>query len=99
MYILRDVAKSAPEVVIDKIISRLMDYRSSIGVDTELEEHEKPEVDYEKLYAILRQQPLTYDIIKGVTGLKNNAVVEVITTLSLRYPLYSPGKGVYELLR
>jgi hypothetical protein len=42
---------------------------------------------------------LTYDIIKQVTGLNDSGVAQVITTLSLDYPVWNPAKGIYELLR
>ena len=56
-------------------------------------------VDYARLYGILEKQPLTYDIIKDVTGLNDSGVAQVITTLSLEYPVWNPAKGIYELLR
>lgn len=59
----------------------------------------KVKVDYEKLYEILQRQPLTYDIIKHETGLNDSGVAQVITTLSLEYPVWNPTKGIYELLR
>jgi hypothetical protein len=55
--------------------------------------------DYAKLYAILQKQPLTYDIIKHETGLNDSGVAQVITTLSLDYPVWNPAKGIYEILR
>ncbi|GHV91628.1 hypothetical protein AGMMS50268_21310 [Spirochaetia bacterium] len=58
----------------------------------------KKPVDYDKLEAILHRGPITYDIIKRETGLNDGGVAEVITTLSLRYPLWDPAKGIYELL-
>jgi hypothetical protein len=62
---------------------------------------EKPreKVDYERLYAIMIRQPLTYDIIKAETGLNDSGVAQVITMLSLKYPVWDPAKGIYELLR
>jgi DNA-binding transcriptional regulator GbsR (MarR family) len=59
----------------------------------------RAKVDYGKLYAILQKQPLTYDIIKHETGLNDSGVAQVITTLSLDYPVWNPAKGIYEILR
>jgi DNA-binding transcriptional regulator GbsR (MarR family) len=59
----------------------------------------RAKVDYDKLYAILEKQPLTYDIIKHETGLNDSGVAQVITTLSINCPVWNPAKGVYELLR
>jgi hypothetical protein len=55
--------------------------------------------DYAKLHEILKRQPLTYDIIKAETGLNDSGVAQVITRLSLDFPVWNPAKGIYELLR
>jgi predicted Rossmann fold nucleotide-binding protein DprA/Smf involved in DNA uptake len=85
------------DAVIDDIVKMLIEYRSAAP---EKKMHEKGEkVDYDTLYDILKHQPITYKIIKDVTGLKTNEILQVIDTLSLSYPVYSPGRGIYELLR
>jgi hypothetical protein len=55
-------------------------------------------VDYEKLYELLKKEPLTYAKIREATGAPNSAIMNIIDTLTLRYPLYCPRKGVYALL-
>lgn len=54
-------------------------------------------VDYEKLYEVLSQGPITFKKIQEVAGVSKNSVAQIITTLSLRYPLYEVKRGVYKL--
>jgi hypothetical protein len=54
---------------------------------------------YRHLYEIMKRQPITYDIIRRESGgLNNSKIAQIITTLSIRYPVYTPAKGIYELL-
>lgn len=55
------------------------------------------EVDYDELYKLLLAGPLTFRQIEEITGVKHCGVAQVITTLSLRYPVWSPKRGVYKL--
>jgi hypothetical protein len=79
----------------------IVDHREQVvqAVRPQKKSRIKTPVDYDKLIAIAKVQPLTYEIIKRETGLNDNGVAEVITTLSLRCALYDPAKGIYELLR
>lgn len=54
-------------------------------------------VDYDLLYKRLLQGPVTFAEIEEMTGAKHNAVAQIITTLCLRYPVWSPQRGVYKL--
>lgn len=54
--------------------------------------------DYEKLYARLQQGPMTFAEIEEMSGVQHSGVAQVITTLSLRYPVWSPRRGVYKLM-
>lgn len=58
----------------------------------------KKYVDYEKIYQRLLQGPTTCKEIMQMAGVPKNGVVQVITTLSIRYPLWSPSRGVYKLI-
>jgi hypothetical protein len=84
-----------------QVYAAITDHRQKIvhTIKPEITGTRKPGVDYDKLFAILQKQPLTYDIIKNETGLNNSGVAEVITTLSVNYALWSPARGIYELLR
>jgi hypothetical protein len=59
----------------------------------------KEKYDLEPIVALLKHQPITYDIIKELTGLNDRDVAQIITSLSLEYPLWNPARGIYELLR
>jgi hypothetical protein len=59
----------------------------------------KRHIDYEKLYNILLSEPLDYAKIRGVTGVANSGINQVIDSLSLRYPLYQIRNGVYGILK
>lgn len=57
----------------------------------------KQAVDYERIYHRLLLGPITFKEIEEMTGIAHCGVAQVITTLSLRYPVYSPSRGVYKL--
>lgn len=62
---------------------------------------EKPRkmiIDYEMIYNELKKGPLTFSQIWTLSGVKRAGVSQVITTLSLRYPIYEESRGVYKLL-
>ncbi|MCQ2611850.1 MAG: hypothetical protein MJ169_08900 [Treponema sp.] len=58
----------------------------------------KKPVDYEKLYQLFcEKKTLTFAEIEAASGVSHNAVAQVITTLSLRYPICDIKRGVYML--
>lgn len=55
-------------------------------------------VDYKLLYESLKQGPLTFTQIGQLAGIENrNSISQVITTLSLHYPIYEADRGIYKL--
>lgn len=50
------------------------------------------------LYERLKEGPLTFNEIEKLTCVAHSGVAQVITTLSLRYPIWSPKRGVYTLI-
>jgi hypothetical protein len=64
-----------------------------------IKRRKKKWVDYDELYNILRREPLDYAKIRAVTGVSNSGIMQIIDTLTLRYPLYQIRKGVYGLLK
>lgn len=54
-------------------------------------------IDYDALYQLFLQGPVRFSDIEQVTGMKHNAIAQVITSLSLRYPIYELKRGVYKL--
>lgn len=68
-------------------------------------EKEKPKtkrkrvpVDYDLLYQRLLEGPVTFAEIEELSGVAHSGVAQVITTLSLRYPVWSPKRGTYKLM-
>lgn len=66
-------------------------------------EKEKPKkkkiiVDYDLIYAKLKEGPLTFRQIEELSGVSHSCVYQVITTLSLNFPIWSPARGVYKLI-
>lgn len=57
----------------------------------------RKKVDYEAIYNELCKGPLTFSQIEQMSGVKHNGVSQVITTLSLRYPVYEVSRGIYKL--
>lgn len=56
-------------------------------------------IDYDKIVARLKQGEMTRkEIHEMIPNVSYSVVSEVITTLSLHYPVYSPRHGVYKLL-
>lgn len=55
-------------------------------------------VDYDYLYSLfLQKKILTFAEIEEASGVSHNAVSQVITTLSLRFPICDIKRGVYML--
>ena len=55
-------------------------------------------VDYDRLYELLKAGPVSFERIREETGLDKKGAYQVVTTLSLKYPVYSPCRGIYTLL-
>lgn len=64
------------------------------------EEEPKPKkkkVDYDLIVQKLKEGPLTFSQIKALAGVSHYGVAQVITTLSLHYPIYEAARGLYKL--
>ena len=57
----------------------------------------KKKIDYNLLVEELRKGPLTFTQIQAIAGIKRADVAQVITTLSLHYPIYEVRRGLYKL--
>ena len=55
-------------------------------------------VDYDYLYQKLLEGPLRSKDIEEITGVSHSGVFQIITTLSINYPIWSPSRGVYKLI-
>ena len=55
-------------------------------------------VNYDELYQLfLEKKIVTFAEIEQLSGVSHNAVAQVITTLSLKYPITDIKRGVYML--
>lgn len=54
-------------------------------------------IDYDALYKMFLAGPVRFRDIELATGIRHNEIAQVITTLSLRYPIYELKRGVYKL--
>lgn len=55
-------------------------------------------VDYDVLFDALKKGPLMFCDIERLAGVPHSSVQQVITTLSIKYPVWSPERGVYKLM-
>lgn len=53
--------------------------------------------DYEAIVSALKEGPLTFTQIGKLAGCPKTMISEVITTLSLDYPVYAVKRGLYKL--
>ena len=54
--------------------------------------------DYELLYKSLLQGPLSFSQIGQIAGIDNrSSISQIITTLSLKFPVYEAQRGIYKL--
>jgi hypothetical protein len=60
--------------------------------------HTRDAVDYEAIYHLMLTGPVTFGTIKKLTGMNSSGASQVITTLSLMYPVWSPARGIYKLI-
>lgn len=54
--------------------------------------------DYEMLHERFLEGPVSFKEIEKLTGVAHSGVAQVITTLSLRYPIWNPERGIYKLI-
>ena len=53
--------------------------------------------DYGAIVAALQKGPLTFTQIEQIAGCARSGVSQIITTLSLHYPIFEAKRGVYKL--
>lgn len=53
--------------------------------------------DYGAIVKALQKGPLTFTQIEQIAGCARSGVSQIITTLSLHYPIYEAKRGVYKL--
>lgn len=63
----------------------------------EITQKKKKNINYDLIVAELRKGPLRFTQIQALAGVSKARVAQVITTLSLHYPLYEAARGLYKL--
>ena len=58
---------------------------------------DKDKVDYDLIISELKKGPLTFSQIQALSGKPRHAVSQVITTLSMKAPVYEAARGLYKL--
>ena len=65
--------------------------------DIKKTEKKKRKIDYDLIIAELKNGPLSFTQIQQLAGVSHAGVAQVITTISLHYPLYELDRGLYKL--
>ena len=72
-------------------------YQQEFQFEFSVPKKKKKKVDYKLIIAELQKGPLTFSQIQALAGVGRAGVSQVITTLSLHYPLYEAARGLYKL--
>ena len=72
-------------------------YQQEFNFDFSIPKKKKKKVDYKLIILELQKGPLTFSQIQSLAGVSRAGVSQVITTLSLHYPLYEAARGIYKL--
>jgi hypothetical protein len=72
-------------------------YQQEFDFDFSIPKKKKKKVDYKLIISELQKGPLTFSQIQALAGVSRAGVSQVITTLSLHYPLYEAARGIYKL--
>lgn len=72
-------------------------YQQEFDFDFSAPKKKKKKVDYERIYNEIRKGPLTFSQIQALAEVDRTRVSQVITTLSLHYPIYEWARGIYKL--
>ena len=72
-------------------------YQQEFNFDFSIPKKKKKKVDYKLIILELQKGPLTFSQIQSLAGVSRAGVSQVITTLSLHYPLFEAARGIYKL--
>ena len=72
-------------------------YQQEFEFDFSVPKKKKKKVDYKLIIRELEKGPLSFSQIQALAGVNRAGVSQVITTLSLHYPLYEWARGIYKL--
>lgn len=72
-------------------------YQQEFNFDFSIPKKKKKKVDYKLIISELQKGPLTFSQIQALADVSRAGVSQVITTLSLHYPVYEAARGIYKL--
>lgn len=72
-------------------------YQQEFDFDYPKPEKKKRNINYDLIIAELKKGPLSFTQIQQLAGVAHAGVAQVITTISLHYPLYEADYGLYKL--
>ena len=72
-------------------------YQQEFDFDYPKPEKKKRKIIYDLIIAELKKGPLSFTQIQQLAGVAHAGVAQVITTISLHYPLYEADYGLYKL--
>lgn len=72
-------------------------YQPELDFGLDKPERKKRKIDYELIVSELRKGPLSFTQIQQLAGVSHAGVAQVITTISLHFPLYEADRGLYKL--
>ena len=72
-------------------------YQQEFDFDFSVPKTKKKKVDYKLIINELEKGPLSFTQIQALAGVNRAGVSQVITTLSLHYPIYEAARGMYKL--
>ena len=72
-------------------------YQQEFEFDFSVPKKKKKKVDYKLIINELEKGPLSFSQIQALAGVNRDGVSQVITTLSLKAPVYEAARGLYKL--
>ena len=72
-------------------------YQQEFDFDFSIPKKKKKKINYKLIISELKKGPLTFSQIQALADVSRAGVSQVITTLSLHYPLYEAARGIYKL--
>lgn len=72
-------------------------YQQEFDFDFSVPKKKKKKVDYKLIINELKKGPLSFSQIQALADVPRSGVSQVITTLSLKAPVYEAARGLYKL--
>lgn len=75
----------------------VFEFSSAPAASATTQKPKRKRVDYEAIYRAMCKGPLSFSQIEAMSGVSHCGVSQVITTLSLHYPVYEVSRGLYKV--